>query len=106
MWRRSGRIEDRARARVDSKAGEAEGRRCGARGAGALTCLSCPCKVEVDQRWPGETPCSKDRGRRAPAGARTHEPRAVLNSFRRIRRRTFSLQLSEFMTTSISWDAR
>ena len=25
MWRRSGRIEDRARARVDSKAGEAEG---------------------------------------------------------------------------------
>ena len=32
MWRRSGRIEDRARARVDSKAGEAEGRRCGARG--------------------------------------------------------------------------
>ena len=30
---------------------------------------------------PGETPCSKDRGRRAPAGARTHEPRAVLNSF-------------------------
>ena len=32
MWRRSGRIEDRARARVDSKAGEAEGRRCGAWG--------------------------------------------------------------------------
>ena len=32
MWRRSGRIEDRARARVDSKAREAEGRRCGARG--------------------------------------------------------------------------
>ena len=32
MWRRSGRIEDRARARVDSKAGEAQGRRCGARG--------------------------------------------------------------------------
>ena len=30
---------------------------------------------------PGETPCSKDRGRRAPAGARTHEPRAVLKSF-------------------------
>ena len=30
---------------------------------------------------PEETPCSKDRGRRAPAGARTHEPRAVLNSF-------------------------
>ena len=30
---------------------------------------------------PGETPCSNDRGRRAPAGARTHEPRAVLNSF-------------------------
>ena len=30
---------------------------------------------------PRETPCSKDRGRRAPAGARTHEPRAVLNSF-------------------------
>ena len=51
MWRRSGRIEDRARARVDSKAGEAEGRTvvwCTGR---ALTCSSCPCKVEVDQRW-------------------------------------------------------
>ena len=30
---------------------------------------------------PGEAPCSKDRGRRVPAGARTHEPRAVLKSF-------------------------
>ena len=34
MWRRSGRIEDRARATVDSNAGEAEGQRCGARGVG------------------------------------------------------------------------
>ena len=33
MWRGSGRIDqDRARARVESKAGEAEGRRHGARG--------------------------------------------------------------------------
>ena len=81
MWRRSGRIEDRARARVDSKAGEAEGRRCGARGdhllvqAGRpLTCSSCPCKVEVDQRWIPERRLAHAARIEVGGPRRVHEP--------------------------------
>ena len=107
MWRSSGRIEDRARARVDSKAGEAEGRRCGARGEHLLV-----------QAVPGKLRSIRDGSRRdaLQQGSRSEGPGGCTNPrtkssaeqfrFRRIRRRTCSLQLSEFMTTSISWDAR
>ena len=107
MWRRSGRIEDRARARVDSKAGEAEGRRCGPRGEHLLV-----------QPVPAKLRSIRDESRRdaLQQGSRSEGPGGCTNPrtkssaeqfrFRRIRRRTCSLQLSEFMTTSISWDAR
>ena len=54
---------------------------------------------------PGETPCSKDRGRRAPAGARTHEPKSSAEEFD-FAESDVELALSsspEFMTTSMSW---
>ena len=80
MWRRSGRLEDRARARVDSKAGEAEGRRCGARGEHLLV-QAVPAKLRSIRDGSRRDALQQGSRSEGPAGARTHEPRAVLNSF-------------------------
>ena len=109
MWRGSGRIEDRERARVDSKAGEAEGRRCGARGEHLLV-QAVPAKLRSIRD--GSRRDALQQGSRSEGPGGCTNPRTKIKSsaeqfrFRRIRRRTCSLQLSEFMTTSISWDAR
>ena len=103
MWRRSGRIDDRARARV----GEAEGRRCGARGEHLLV-QAVPAKLRSIRD--GSRRDALQQGSRSEGPGGCTNPRTKSSAeefrFRRIRRRTCSLQLSEFMTTSISWDAR
>ena len=99
--------EDRARARVDSKAGEAEGRRCGARGEHLLV-QAVPAKLRSIRD--GSRRDALQQGSRSEGPGECTNPRTKSSAeqfrFRRIQRRTCSLQLSEFMTTSISWDAR
>ena len=80
MWRRSGRIEDRARARVDSKAGEAEGRRCGAWGEHLLV-PAVPAKLSSIRDGSRRDALQQGSRLEGPDGCTNPRTKSRLNSF-------------------------